>query len=194
MEWGFSSLFLIELCAVLTQPNLSQILKTRSSHSTILPLEECSTTSSKFSVILDVWEQNSRNSWHQLSLRHAGGRHILSGCPGPRVHPCTHAAFLRGPPWQPFPSPFSSSLHGRRGRAELSRAQTAFHHFSRLHLSHVKPLPTRLGPVNNYHKFTCLTSFPIIQVWSVVGIFTWINVILWHGHDTLQLPAPATNK
>lgn len=140
------------LYSVLTQQKLPPDSKTRSTHSTILPLKDGFPTVYNFWILwIDGWEQSSRRladpeRWvcrrkvhtPDAALGYIGAEAQLSH-PVPLLSGASRA--LKSLPPVPCP-PLSLG---------------AFHHFS------------RALPLNNYQTFTSLTCCPIIQVWSEVG-------------------------
>lgn len=152
--------------SILTQQNLSQTSKTRSTHSVILPLEYSTTIYNFLNWWTDVWEQNSRNCRQKLSLGRARGRHTLSG--GVQVQKCTHAVFLSQTSWQPFPSPLLCTEEG----AEPSYSEPGQHCITslRLHLSYGKPLPHPSGHwITNINScaWQVSSSFKSDEMWKI---------------------------
>lgn len=122
--WGLFSVFLVGtgpwLYSVLSQQSLSPNSKTRSTHSTILPLEDGFTAIYHFKVLWSgVWEQSSRKladtePWACQRKAHTpAGSGWRLGCAGLELHPGPPCAVperglsdLEKPlePWKPLPS------------------------------------------------------------------------------------------
>lgn len=161
-------------CSVFSQQNPSQSTETRSTHSSVLPLKDCSMIIyNSLNVWTDVWEQKSRKFWQKMFPKHASGRHMLPGGGAAAGSQGCILTCVESAPWRCVALPHGPAQRSWDGLSSLNlfKSQKAgpLPHNSLPWLpleqtegqNHSEPgqegLGHTLGPVNNDRQFICLT-------------------------------------